>query len=129
MTIPFWCLLVGSLLPLVWAFSRLPYLAEVGGPDTKEPRAQSAKLTGKGGRVVAAQANAWEALAVFTPAVLVNHVAGASADSAAILSCVWVVARVLQGVFYISDLDKGRSAAFLVALLCAIGLFVEAARA
>ena len=31
---------------------------ELGGPDSKEPRAQAARLTGKGGRVVAAQANA-----------------------------------------------------------------------
>ena len=65
MTLPFWCLLVGVLLPYVWAFSRYPYLQEVGGPDPKQPRAQAAKLTGKGARTVAAQENAWEALTIF----------------------------------------------------------------
>ena len=35
---------VGALLPYVWAFSRIPFLKEVGGPDNKEPRAQAAKL-------------------------------------------------------------------------------------
>ena len=129
MTVPFWCLFVGVLLPYVWAFSRFPYLKELGGPDNKEPRVQSAKLTGKGGRAVAAQANAWEALTVFAPAVLVNHVAGASAGSATVLCVVWVVARVLHGIFYINDVDKARSAMFMIGLLCAIGLFVEAARA
>ncbi len=129
MTVPFWCLFVGALLPYVWAFSRIPYLKDLGGPDNKEPRAQSAKLTGKGGRAVAAQANAWEALGVFAPAVLVNHLAGASSGSATVLCIVWVVARFLHGLFYMNDFDKGRSAMFLVGLLCAIGLFVEAARA
>ena len=129
MTVPFWCLFVGIVLPYVWAFARMPFLKELGGPDNKEPRAQSEKLTGKGGRAVAAQANAWEALAVFAPAVIVNHLAGASAESAATLALIWVVARVLHGVFYITDIDKGRSAAFLVGLVCAIGLFVGAMRA
>ncbi len=129
MTVPFWCLFVGCLLPFVWAFSRIPFLGELGGPDNKEPRAQAARLTGKGGRIVAAQANAWEALAIFAPAVLVNHLVGASPGSATVLSVLWVVARVLHGVFYTTDLDKGRSAAFLVGLGCTIGLFVEAARA
>jgi uncharacterized MAPEG superfamily protein len=128
-TVPFWCLLVGVLLPYAWAFSRLPYLKELGGPDTKEPRAQSAKLTGKGGRVIAAQANAWEALGIFGPAVIVNHLAGADGGTATILCVVWVVARFLHGIFYITDIDKARSAAFLVALVCVIGLFVGAARA
>ena len=129
MTVPFWCLFAGVLLPYVWATARLPYLKELGGPDSKEPRAQAARLTGKGGRVVAAQANAWEALGIFAPAVIVNHLAGAGAVSAAALCLIWVAARVLHGIFYINDFDKGRSAAFLVGLLCVIGLFVAAALA
>ena len=130
MTTPFWCLLVACLIPYFIAPIGGYFRAkQFGSVDNKNPRIQAAGLVGVGSRAQAAQANAWEALAVFTPAVLVNHMAGASAGSALILSCVWVVARVLHGVFYISDLDKGRSAAFLVGLVCAIGLFVEAARA
>ena len=129
MTVPFWCLFIGALLPYVWAFSRIPFLKEVGGPDNKEPRAQAEKLTGKGGRVVAAQANAWEALGVFAPAVIVNHLAGGDPGNATILCGVWVVARFLHGLFYIQDIDKGRSLMFLVGLVCVIGLFVGAARA
>ena len=78
---------------------------------------------------MAAQENAWEALMIFAPAVIVNHLAGASAGSATVLCLVWVGARVLHGIFYVNDLDKGRSAAFLVGVVCVIGLFVEAARA
>ena len=129
MTIPFWCLFVGILIPYGLTAARIPYLKEVGGPDTKEPRAQAAKLTGKAGRTVAAQANAWEALAIFAPAVIVNHLAGGPAGTATVLSLVWVAARILHGIFYISDIDKARSGVFVVGLGCVIGLFVSAARA
>lgn len=127
MTVPFWCLFVACLLPLVWAFARRPYIE--GEPDNKEPRAQAEKLTGKGGRAVAAQANAWEALMIFAPAVIVNHLAGAAAGTASVLCLVWVAARVLHGIFYIQDIDKARSGVFLVGLICVIGLFMGAARA
>jgi uncharacterized MAPEG superfamily protein len=38
-----------------------------------------------------------------------------------------VVARVLHAIFYIQDIDKGRSIAFLGSLVCVIALFVKAA--
>lgn len=130
MTVPFWCLFVGVLLPYVWSFSRYPYqMKELGTPDNKEPRLQAAQLTGKGGRAWAAQANAWEALAIFAPAVIVNHIAGADPENAAGICLLWVLTRSLHGVFYIQDLDKARSLSFLVGLGCVIALFVEAARA
>ena len=130
MTVPFWCLLVGALLPYVWTFARVPFVTKELGPlDNKEPRVQIDKLTGKGARLVAAQSNAWEALAIFTPAVLVNHLAGADAGTAATLALVWVGARTLHGVFYMQNLDMLRSLSFLVGLVCVIWLFVDAARA
>jgi uncharacterized MAPEG superfamily protein len=128
MTVPFWCLFVGVLLPYVWAFSRFPFVRQqLGEPDNKQPREQAAKLTGKGARAVAAQENAWEALTIFAPAVLVNHLAGGDQGSAPIVCMVWVVARLLHGVFYIADIDLARSGVFAVGLICTITLFVQAA--
>jgi len=127
MTTPFWCLLIACLIPYV--------LGGIGGyhksqqfekVDNNEPREQAAKLTGAGARVVAAQSNAWEALAVFAPAVLVNHVAGEDPGMAATLATVWVVARVAHAGFYLADVAPARSASFLVGLICAIWLFVGA---
>ena len=130
MTVPFWCLFIGVLLPFVWAFSRIPFLKQqLGAPDNKQPRAQSAQLTGKGARAVAAQENAWEAITIFAPAVIVNHLAGGDQGTAPIVCMVWVVARVLHGVFYITDIDAGRSAVFIVSFVCTISLFVQAALA
>ncbi len=115
MTIPLWCLLVAILLPYVWFGSVASAKKEqFGNVDNKDPRAQSAKLEGKGARALAAHQNAFEALAVFAPAVLV---------------VTWVVVRVLHGVLYVANVDKARSAMFGIGMLCAIGQFVLAAMA
>jgi uncharacterized MAPEG superfamily protein len=130
MTTPFWCLLVTCLIPF--------FIAPIGGyfrgkqfgtMDNKNPRIQAAGLTGAGARAQAAQANAWEALPVFSAAVLVAHLAGADAGSSATAALVFVAARVGHAGFYLADIDKARSGIFLVGLGCCIWLFVLAARA
>jgi len=130
MTTPFWCLLIAVFIPFV--------LAGVGGYfksqqfdslDNNNPRVQSAKLEGAGARAVAAQQNAWEALAMFTPSIAVAHMAGADPGSSATAAMLFVVARVLHGGFYIADLAPLRSLSFLVASGSCIWLFTLAARA
>jgi uncharacterized MAPEG superfamily protein len=130
MTIPLWCLLAAVVLPYIWSVIALSAKkAQFGHVDNKLPRAQSAKLEGKGARALGAHQNAFEALAIFTPAVLVAHVRNADPTQAAALATAWVVFRVLHGVFYLADVDKARSAMFGLAQLCALGLFVIAALA
>ena len=128
MTTAFWCLLVIVVLPFV--------LAGIGGyfrgqqfgkADNNNPRAQAAQLEGTGARVYAAQANAWEALAMFTPAVLVAHLAGVPNSESAPWAMAFVVARLLHPAFYIMDIAIARSLAFLVGFVCVIALFVKAA--
>ena len=55
-----------------------------------------------------------------------NHTA-ANTSTAALLSEVFVVARVLHAVAYIANVDVLRSLIFLVAFACIIGLFVISA--
>jgi len=128
MTVPFWCVLVGCVLPYLLAGASGYFKSQqFGSVDNHEPRTQSAKLVGAGARAVAAQANAWEALTVFAPAVIVNHLASdGGTPMAATLSLVWVGARVAHAVCYLADLDKLRSLVFLVATTCSIALFVSA---
>ena len=130
MTTPFWCLFATVLLPY--------FLVPVGGyfrrkqfgaVDNKSPRTQQAESIGAGARAVAAQQNAWEALPVFASAVIVAHLANADAGTTAMLSMVFVAMRVLHAIFYIVDIDKMRSLAFLVGFGCCVGLFISAARA
>src|SRR5262245_34983134 len=114
MTIPFWCLLVAIVLPYLLAFTGASYRKrEFGAADNRHPRAQIARLEGAGARCYAAQQNAWEALAVFTAAVLVAHVAGANAGWSAVAALGFIAARVLHAVFYIRDIDKLRSLSFI----------------
>jgi uncharacterized MAPEG superfamily protein len=125
MTIPFWCLLIGLFLPFVLAGvggyhrSRLP-----GGFDNSNPREQAKVLTGAGARAYAAQQNAWEALAVFTAAVLTAHVLDGDPARAAQLAIAWVVLRVLHAVCYLANWATLRSLVFTGAMVAAIWLFL-----
>lgn len=124
MTTPFWCLFIALLLPYVLT-SVAGYfkVQQFGSVDNKHPRLQSRSLEGAGARAVAAQENLWEAIAVFTAAVLVNHQISDDPRTSGLLAIAWLVFRVLHAGFYIADVDKGRSAAFLGALACAVALF------
>jgi uncharacterized MAPEG superfamily protein len=61
--------------------------------------------------------------------VIVAHLAGASPGASATWSIVYVIARLLHGVCYVSDLDKLRSTLFGVGQICGFALFVLAASA
>ncbi|MGJ8687676.1 MAG: MAPEG family protein [Spongiibacteraceae bacterium] len=128
MTTLLWCLLVACLMPIVLAgmggyFKKQQF----GALDNNNPRAQSALLTGTGARVVAAQGNAWEALAIFTAAVLVVQTTGVDAAKTALVGQIFIAARVAHAFFYIRDIDILRSLSFMVGLGCCICLFVMAA--
>ena len=130
MTTPFWCLLVAVLLPFVLAGLGGYFRSrQFGSVDNKMPRQQSSALEGAGARAVAAQQNAWEALAVFTAAVVVAHLAGADAGASATASLVFVAARILHPIFYVANLDALRSLSFVVGIGACIALFVLAASA
>ena len=125
MTTPFWCLLVVMVIPLVLAGvggyfrTKLP-----GGMDNDDPREQSKELSGPGARAYAAQQNAWEALALFTAAVLVAHATGADPAMSANLAMAFVAFRVLHAICYIGGLATIRTLMFLSALVCLVWLFI-----
>jgi uncharacterized MAPEG superfamily protein len=129
MTTPLWCLAVVTFFPMILSVVSGYYRnKEFGNVDNRNPRQQSAQLTGPGARAVAAQGNAWEALAMFTVAVMAVSLSGvATGSSAANASLLFVAVRVLHAVFYIADQDKLRSVSFLVGAGCCIYLLVLAA--
>lgn len=130
MTVPFWCLAIVCFLPYAWGFAAIPARKQqLGRIDNKDPRAQQAHLTGLGARAIGAHKNAFEAIAVFAPAVIVAHLAGADPVWSSRLAQIFVSARLLHGMFYLLDLDVLRSLIFGVALACDVGLFVIAAQA
>ena len=82
-----------------------------------------------GARVVAAQQNAWEALAIFSAAVVIAHLAGADARLSGIAAGIFVATRVAHPILYIADFATARSGVFTVGLGCCVWLFALAARA
>ncbi len=128
MTTPLWCLVIATFLPFVWAFTATSLRRrQFGAIDNHHPRLQQAQLTGAGARALAAQQNAWEALAMFTPAVLIAHVNGATAGQAALAAMLFIGARILHGVLYVADIDWLRSLVWVVGVGAVIWLFVLAA--
>ena len=130
MTVPFWCVLIGGLLPYVWVtIAAAERRKQFGTVDNKLPRLQETQLTGRGARAMGAHNNAFEALAFFASAAIIAHIAGADPSWSADLAILWVIVRIAHGALYLADVDIMRSLAFGVAQLCSIGLFVLAARA
>jgi uncharacterized MAPEG superfamily protein len=122
-TTPLWCLAAVAFLPYVCAWTGAYFkFRQFGTIDNKNPRRQALQLEGVGARLAAAQANAWEALPFFTAAVVTAHLAGAAPATAATLSQVFLVTRVLHPILYAADLDKLRSLVFVVGFGCVVGL-------
>jgi uncharacterized MAPEG superfamily protein len=129
-TFPFWCLLVAALAPYVLAgLGGYFKYKQFGNVDNDHPRIQAAALEGAGARAVAAQQNAWEALALFTAAVVVAHLAGADPRLSSFASAIFLVTRVLHPIFYIANIATARSTVFMIGFGCCIWLFALAARA
>ena len=111
------CLLILSLMPLVCAWIGGYFRQkQLGAVDNKEPRLQNQQLTGAGARAVAAQANTWEALAVFTAAVVAISISGLDLAGIATLATVFVALRVLYIVLYLANQDILRSLVYLAGL-------------
>ncbi len=132
MTTPFWCLAIVYLFPILLTWVAGYYRKQAFGTiDNNAPRSQYAQLEGTGARVIAAQANAWEAAAMFTAAVMIAHFAGVGTGSAAAnAAMLFVAARVAHALLYIME-NKGtlRSLAFIVGFGCCVRLVQLAASA
>lgn len=128
MTIPFWTLLVASLLPYVWfTVANLHRQREFGALDNEHPRLQQAKQTGVGARANAASLNAFEVLAVYASAVLVAHLSAPTSELPAKVALGWVVLRVAHGAFYIANKPAARTLCFALANVCVVLLYLVAA--
>ncbi len=121
MTTAFWCVLVAGLLPI---FSVTLAKASVKGYDNKNPRPWLARLEGWQQRANAAQANGWEAFALFSTAVIIANLTHAPQAKVDTLALVFVAARLVYIGLYIANLGVLRSLAWTVGLVCTLTIFV-----
>jgi uncharacterized MAPEG superfamily protein len=123
MTIALWCVLVAGLLPYV-----ATWIAKAGvNFDNRDPRAWLAQQQGYRRRANAASMNAFEALPLFAAGVLIAHMLRGPQHSANLLAVGFIVARAAHLACYLADWATLRSIAWLLGMLCVIGLFVLSA--
>jgi uncharacterized MAPEG superfamily protein len=112
------------LMPIVWAG-----VAKAGARnfDNARPREFLAGLQGWRQRANWAQTNSYESFPAFAAGVIIAHLAGAAQPTIDMLALGHVLARLLYGIFYITDRATLRSLVWVAGLGCIIGLFVAAA--
>ena len=112
-TLAYWCVLVAAILPIVCAgiakAGRVGKSRRDGGYDNQDPRAWLARQTDWRARANAAQANSFEALPFFIGAVIIAHQLGAQQGRLDILAFLYVVARMLYIMMYVSGQANIRS--------------------
>ena len=119
MTTPFRCLLVVAVLPYVLAgLGGYLRIKQLGILDNDHPRIQATRLEGIAARAWAAQANAWEALAVFGVVVIVAHLVHADPEASATASVVYLATRIAHPVLYLANQATLRTLVFVVGLGC-----------
>lgn len=127
MTMAYWCLLIGALMPILWTG-----IAKMGGKNkmpmsaNAAPREFLATVTGHQKRADYAQQNAFEAFPAFAAAVIVSHLAGSPQHTIDLLAMIWVGARLAHGAAYVAGWSTLRSLLYFVAMGCVVGLFVIA---
>jgi len=128
MTLAFWCVLIGLLMPILWtSFAKFLGPKKMPVKNNRNPREYLAGLDGMQKRADWAQQNSFEAFPAFAAAVIIAHITGGAALATInVLAVVWVLARLAYGYCYLTDRSSLRSLCYFVAMLCVIGLFIAA---
>jgi uncharacterized MAPEG superfamily protein len=114
-------LLVAGAMPWICAI-----IAKAGlkNYDNHNPREGLAKQTGYRARANAAQANCFEAFPIYAVGVLLALYTEVPQEEMDLYAGIFVAARVAYVALYISDQDKLRSIAWVVGVICTVGLYV-----
>lgn len=118
MSIPALCLLIVALLPYVWTVCAKAQR----GYDNNAPRDYLANLEGWRRRAYGAHQNAWEALALFTAALVVAWHGDANPQRIETLSIAFVAIRVLHGVLYVLGWASLRSLVWFAGMITVVWL-------
>ncbi len=119
------CLVVVALLPylaktpVVMSLVKLPE-----GYDNHYQRLQQSKLQGFGARAVAAHQNAFEALIVFSSAVLLAIATHHTSSMMQVLAVTYVASRLVYHAAYLLDLASLRSIVWLMGLVIALSMML-----
>lgn len=126
-----------TILYVLFAISFLPILLAWAGVyfrikqfehfDNHHPRQQQVALEGAGARTQAAQANAWEALIVFTMVCFIAHTTGLDLNRLDGVALLYLATRLLHPILYIANLARLRSGVFALGMGCCLYIVYLAA--
>ena len=119
MPVAYWCILIAALLPL-----GLVGYAKSGSRDNNTPRDSAERLAGAKRRAYAAHQNAFESFPFFAVAVVAALAFGAGTTTLNTWALIYIVSRLVYSWLYIIDRPSLRSAAYGVALIANIAIFV-----
>jgi len=128
MPVILYTLLLAAVFPIVVSALALRLRRrQFGKIDNDHPRQQQAQLSGVGARLVAAQQNAWEALAVYTAVIVIAHAAGVDLHQLALPAVLFIAFRVVFTVLYAINYSTLRSLAFAGGMFCCLYIVYVAA--
>jgi len=129
MSFPLWCLFFAALMLVLTKFPVAVAMARVDGRgyDNRHPRDQQAALSGWGARALAAHQNMFEAFPLFAAGILVTQVTALHGLIIDVLAGVFVLARLLYTLFYLTNTHALRSAVWMVGFVCCLGLLLAPA--
>ena len=114
------CLLIVTILPFLAKIPVAIAMNRLDGYDNNHPREQQSRLTGFGARALAAHQNAFEALIIFAPAILVAIATQNTGSLIQNLAMTHIVARILYNIFYLLNIGVVRSLVWGVGLICSL---------
>lgn len=123
----FQTLFIVSLFPITLAVlgGYLRY-RQFGYFDNKQPRRQQAQMIGLGGRVLAAQKNAWEALMFFAVMCVLAFISGTDLNQFSYAATLFLLSRIAHPLFYMLDMAPYRSLVFIIGWLCSFYIGLKA---
>ena len=125
MTIAYWCVLAAGIIPYIWVITAK---ASKPGFNNNKPRIFLDELEGWGQRANWAQANSFEAFPAFAAAVIIGSVvANVEQNTLDALALLFVICRLLHGIFYITDKATLRSIVWFVGISSWVSIFVLSA--
>jgi uncharacterized MAPEG superfamily protein len=123
---------MSHVIVLVLLATLLPFLCAAvakwgfAGYDNRAPRVWLARQTGFRARAQAAQENTWEALTLYLPGAALAIARDAEPRLLTGLATVFLAARIVYLVCYVSDRATARSIVWLVGLLVTLWMYLAA---
>lgn len=114
------CLFIAAILPYLVKLPMAYAMYKTGGYNNQYPRAQQAALQGFGARAVAAHQNSFEALLIFSIAVLTALITNNVSLMVENLAITFILTRIIYLMLYLLNWSSLRSLVWAIGFICSL---------